>query len=66
LTGNFVDGVKPGKMARMEDQRRRRCQFGLRALLLAFVPVAIVALPVGWYVRRPKPPVPVPVSPSTS
>jgi hypothetical protein len=29
----------------MEDQPRRRFQFGLRGLLLAFVPVALAALP---------------------
>ncbi len=38
------------------------CQFPLRTLLLAVVPVAAVVLPVGWHLRRPKPPQPVPVS----
>jgi hypothetical protein len=39
----------------MDASQPRRFQFGLRALMLAFVPVAIVALPLGYYVRRPKP-----------
>jgi hypothetical protein len=34
-------------------------QFRLRTLLLAFVPVAVVALLVGWNLRRPRP---IPVS----
>ena len=38
-------------------------QFSLRTLLLAIVPVAVVSLPLGWYIRRPGPrPPPVPVS----
>jgi hypothetical protein len=46
----------------MDAPQPRRFQFGLRALMLAFVPVAIVALPFGWYLRRPGPPRTVPVS----
>jgi hypothetical protein len=34
-------------------------QFRLRTLLLAFVPVAVMALAVGWSLRRPRP---IPVS----
>src|SRR5260370_39915243 len=37
-------------------------QFRLRTLLLVVVPVAFIALPVGWYVQRPMPPQPVTVS----
>src|SRR5207253_2712864 len=40
----------------MEEARPRRFQFGLRALLLAFVPVALIALPLGYYLRHPWPP----------
>jgi hypothetical protein len=43
----------------MDARQPRRLQFGLRALLLVFVPVAIVALLARWYLRQPKP---VPVS----
>jgi hypothetical protein len=49
----------------MDQPQPRRVQFCLRTLLLAFVPVAIVALPVGYWIRRPRPPLaprPVPVS----
>jgi hypothetical protein len=46
----------------MDAPKPRRFQFGLRALMLAFVPVAIVALPLGYYVRRPAPPQLVPAS----
>jgi len=37
----------------------KRFQFSLQTLLLAVVPVAVVALPVGYLVRRPIAPVPV-------
>jgi hypothetical protein len=37
-------------------------QFRLRTLLLAVVPVALITLPHGWYVRRPVPPRTIPVS----
>jgi hypothetical protein len=43
----------------MDAPQPHRFQFGLRALLLVFVPVAIVALLARWYLRQPKP---VPVS----
>jgi hypothetical protein len=43
----------------MDQPQPRRFQFGLRSLFLTFVPVAIIALVVGWYLRRPQP---VPVS----
>ncbi len=49
-------------MASMDQPHRRRVQFGLRTLFLAFVPVAIIALPAGYYLRRPVPAQPVPVS----
>jgi hypothetical protein len=43
----------------MDQPQPRRVQFRLRSLLLAFVPVAVVALIVGRYLRSP---LPVPVS----
>jgi hypothetical protein len=45
----------------MNNPPRRPIQFSLKLILLAFVPVAIVALLVGNYLRRPRP-VPVPVT----
>jgi hypothetical protein len=46
----------------MDENRPRRFQFGLRPLLLAFLPVAIVALPLGYVLRRSTLMLPVPAS----
>jgi hypothetical protein len=49
-------------MSTTDEPKPRRYQFSLRALLLVCVPVALAAMPLGYYLRRPRPPVLVPVT----